>query len=579
MKFKRIAALILSAALLLAFPAAAHAEGDGNIDHGGGNGMGDAGDSWWNGDDGVRVTVIRASDNKVVSRSIDITNYDESDAEYHFIRKCKILYRNGSYLQADRNGYNFSIPTKPMPKIITETGTSSITAIRSYFTDRQVIKSVARLIGTSYEQLTGGKYKLLLEPVAYFFYNGRHKYAMTATEAALYDEALDGGLRAVLVSLTHQQLPLSMFLEKPDLGYPAFHGDKTGRQSNAMIISQLGLGVVKFKDSPSDAEGDPSHAEYRCDTDVITSVMLNSNSEINPGAPASVTFHVLGGSYTVKNVVMPAEDSQLVWVKWHTPKTPQTVQINIEANKGKLDTDVVDAKVIKLEEKTPPNPIATDRNDSFRPSSVPNQPSLLASSWSVWSAKWVPNWVWESNMVWDVHSDWPSGGQWIDHGRWIDHGKYDFTSHAYRATLEPRMILLPDDKDPTAQGKLMKSGYGVKVSVPSSTNATVRSWVTGAQTAITYFPEFGYKTYWRILDLTKRGLDSCLEFKNNKYSTYNRRVHFTPIWYPDSTYTAYTYLEDAWTPAGMLSANLTDSTQIKGSVYDDWHIGPKLNNR
>ena len=105
----------------------------------------------------------------------------------------------------------------------------------------------------------------------------------------------------------------------------------------------------------------------------------------------------------------------------------------------------------------------------------------------------------------------------------------------------------------------------------------MRSWVTGAQTAITYFPEFGCKTSWRILDLTQRGLDARLEFKANKYSTYNRRVLFTPIWYPDGAYMAYTYLEDAWTPAGMLSANLTDSTQISGNVYDDWHIGPKLN--
>ena len=85
MKFKHVAALVLCAALLLPqFCIAAQADGDGNIDHGGGSGMGDGGQSWWNGDDGVRVTVVRASDNKPVSRPVDFTNYNESDIQYLF---------------------------------------------------------------------------------------------------------------------------------------------------------------------------------------------------------------------------------------------------------------------------------------------------------------------------------------------------------------------------------------------------------------------------------------------------------------------------------------------------------------
>lgn len=136
---------------------------------------------------------------------------------------------------------------------------------------------------------------------------------------------------------------------------------------------------------------------------------------------------------------------------------------------------------------------------------------------------------------------------------------------------------MPDDKDPSRQGKLMKSGYGMKISINSqlSTNAPL-SHDTAPQTAATYFPEFLYKTYWRHLDCTPNDTAAIFQFKNNIYSTYNDRVHFTPLWYPDGTYTAYTYLEDAWTPAGMLSANLNDYVKIKGSCYDDWHIGPKI---
>ena len=56
--------------------------------------------------------------------------------------------------------------------------------------------------------------------------------------------------------------------------------------------------------------------------------------------------------------------------------------------------------------------------------------------------------------------------------------------------------------------------------------------------------------------------------------TYDRRTHFTPIWYPDGSYTPYTWLLDCWTPTGMLSMNLTDSVTIRGNLWEEWHIAP-----
>ncbi|HEX3018006.1 MAG TPA: hypothetical protein VHP31_09160 [Caproicibacter sp.] len=572
---KRVITLILCVALLACIPMFAFADGSGNINNGGGSGIGDgSGDSYWNDDDGVRVTVVRASDNKPVSVPIDLTNYNEAAVKYYF-KKSKLHYKNGSHLQAYCNSYKSTKPSKALPKIIMESGNANIAAIRRYFCSSESLKKIAQIIGTTYEKLTDGKYKLLLEPIAYFYFDG-YKYAMTATEAALYDEALSGGLRSKMVSLTHQQLPLSMYLEHADLGYPAFHGNKSSRQSDSTIIAQLGLGVVKFKDDGSDDGGDTDVTEYRCNTDVITSVTLNSDTEINPKNPASVTFSILGGSYTVTDIVMPAGESQLVWVKWHTPSTPQNVNISVSSTQGYLSADSITAKVSALTEKTPPNPTATDRNNSFTTPTVPNKAAISSSSWSVWSGTWIPNWVWIPNWLWVSNSAWPSGGSWVDNGYWQDEGHWEYTSNSYYAFLSANMTLLPDDTDPTANGKQMRSGYGVKADLSTKASGTFSSWITGAQTAITYFPEFQYKTYWRILDRMTDGLSASFAFKNNMYSTYNRRVHFTPVWYPDGTYTAYTYLEDVWTPAGMLSANLTDNVTIKGSVYDDWHVGPKL---
>lgn len=139
------------------------------------------------------------------------------------------------------------------------------------------------------------------------------------------------------------------------------------------------------------------------------------------------------------------------------------------------------------------------------------------------------------------------------------------------------MNLQPDAKVPTAYSKTMKSGYGINLNVNSnlSSNAPSSS-ITGAQNAISYYPEFNYKTYNRVLEMITAGYSSSFQLRKNKYSTYNQRVHFTPIWYPDGIYSVYAEVIDAWTPEGMLSVNLNDYVNIKGSLYDDWHIGPQF---
>ena len=174
---------------------------------------------------------------------------------------------------------------------------------------------------------------------------------------------------------------------------------------------------------------------------------------------------------------------------------------------------------------------------------------------------------------WCDHGEW---GHWVDNGWWEDHGWYDFFTNVYSASLSASSSISPDNKVPTATGKMMKSGYGINNNIQTVLNISApSSHVTAAQTAVSYFPEFEYNTYWRLLDLINNGYSSRFEFKPNLYSTYKQRSHFSPIWYPDGQYRVYTYVQDAWTPAGMLSLNLNDTVTISGSLYDDWHIAPK----
>lgn len=553
------------------------ASGEGNIDGGGGGmGSGTATDVWHN-QDGVRVTVVTA-DGSVVSTPFDLSNANVVNNVLNFGKVCKLQYSSGSSLSPN-GSYSYSKPGVALPRIISGgSSRASIEAIRRYFCSEYAAQLVADKAGIPFEDLVSGSYKLVIEPIAYFTHGGRN-YAMTATEAALYNQMSGGTLRSRMPSLTHQNLPLSIFLETPDLGYPAWSGSTSGKVSDSDILSALGIGIVSYKDVPESELQAPDYT-YRVDTDVITSITLTSSTEVNPDNPASVTFHINGSTYTVNDIVMPAGGSQVVWAKWHTPLEPTTLTIQVSVSGASTAKTSFVARIISLEENLPPDPLATDTNPHFSLSSLPSNPQKTSASWSVWSAKWHANWEWESNWKWessshssDCSDDCSTNhGHWVDKGKWVDNGWYDFTSTSYSASLTGSMEIHPDDIVPTAQCDNMKSGYGIKEGATAnfSSNAPASHYAP-AQTAVSYFSEFGYDMYWRLLSCSG-GTSASFAFKPNEYSTYNRNVHFTPVWYPDGTaYTVYTYIIDAWTPSGMLSVNVNDSVQIQGSLFDDWY--------
>ena len=572
---KKVLSVFLVLVMLLSLSVTVFAEGDPNADGGGGGmGSGTSENSWSPGMDGVRVSIVNAETGAVMGTPIDYSKKNPSASIIHFGKKSKINYNNGSGLSLTMGGYSTKNPDGSMPTIISSGGSSNIEAVKRYFCSEAAATMIARDFGISFETLTNGKYKLLLEPIAYFKFNSQ-QVGMTAHEAALYDQQLSGGLRSKMASLSHQNLPLAMFLERPDLGFPAYGGSTSTRQDNATIISSLGMGIISYKDLPEETP-DPGQAdvEYRVNTEVVTSVLLRTTKEINPDSPATVTFRVLGIPYTMSNIVIPEGESQLVWFKWTTPATEQTVSITVSTNKGYLSENLITAKIVDLNKNPPPDPKANDRNDSFSTPSLPSKAQKTSASWSVWWARWHPYWVWVPDWDWCDHGEY--GGHWVDNGEWVDKGWYDFFTDNYSASLTATSTITPAGKVPTASGKTMKSGYGVnnKVRATFSTNAP-NNHIASAQTAVSYFPEFKYNTYWRLLDLTTRGFSAQLEFKQNNFSTYTQRSHFSPVWYPNGTYRVYTYLLDAWTPAGMLSMNLNDSVTIQGSVFDDWHLAPK----
>lgn len=444
------------------------------------------------------------------SASIDYTNTNASDIALHFGKVSKAEYVGGTGLSATTSAYTFINPTEPLPTIISDGSGANIEAIRSYFTDEQVVRRIAEHTGIEFDDLTNGDYKLMIEPIMYITYNGI-RTAMTATEAALYNIQTGGDLINKMGTLSHKNLPLAMFLEKDDLGYTAWTGSKDSYMTDSDIIQYLGVGIVSFKEPEEEVEVTSSDYEYRVDTDVYTSITV-TGGEHTPDNPVTVRFYIKNKVYTVGNIVYPKGASQLVWCKWHTPNTEQTVNIKVTVTGGASASKTnITAGIVDLNKNPPPDPTADDRNDGFRVAAVPSRAQRTSASWSVWSAYWQTKWVWHSRWRWVGSGE---NGRWVDYGSWVDEGEWKFRSNSYSVSMSANMRITCDEKNPTAVGRTMKSGYGINEKVTASISGNGEH--TELQNAVAYFPEFYYKTYWRLLDRT----GGALEF---------RKINIVPI--------------------------------------------------
>ncbi len=543
-------------------------------------------------------------------------------------------YNKPEYLRGNglslTNSANVITGNAPPPPI---TNGGKISTVKSYFGDTNtligLIDASAQQRGTTMEGLVSnlqftidgekgikdpkeilplkgenGKYTnkvpwvIIYEPVTIaHLKDGKTKLAFTATEYALaqksglYDFFYTGEDAQFIAGMTHANLPNSIVLEKSWFGYTAYPPlpAKT-KWSNDRIIKGGGWGQrILYPNTrpkePIEPPEDTDDGDYRVDTDVITSFWIYTDERITPDAPTTVIFYVDGREVENMYVVLPEGGSQLVWAKWHTPLEPVTITVTAEIlgngyfnNGGKSISRSF--KIVDLNESIPPDPRAKDpetgkpvqKPTGWKIPNVPIKSEKISATWGTWSAYWEEDWVWYEDWYWSEENGWEDFGEWIDEGDW------EYFWNNYYATLNSKYSIKPDDMVPTAKQFFnrweMKSGYGINIEVESRVSTDGPGSAVATQgNVINYFPEFNYANYWRLSDRINGGK---FELRQNEYSPNKRRVHYTPLWFPDGArYTPYSELIDIWTPAGMLSIGLDDYIDIDGNLWDDWRVVPR----
>jgi hypothetical protein len=324
------------------------------------------------------------------------------------------------------------------------------------------------------------------------------------------------------------------------------------------------------------------HASYRVGTDVITSFYLHNPTTThytgitaNNALRVKFTVKSLSGDvlYTfTQNAIVPAlcegtthpatykHDSpggaQLVFFKWSMPEEYTQSMVVVEAELS-LPNGLVTTRLAN-NRRVCSNEVMNTPDTQYEANPPANWQTLVNANAPFGNT---------ASRSWFVYTY--SGGRFI-------RKSHHYVLSVKNAFINPMSATTQYD----GSHYYMRSGYGVKLTSTGyqivSKNATSDMY-TDVQYAYATWQEFGYSTKeGKITTLEKVGsqwqLPEYLDYANADGT--GKRIHFTPIWYPNHDYSAYVCFGDVWTPMGMLTvARETNEIQIREDMYEDWYIG------
>ena len=294
------------------------------------------------------------------------------------------------------------------------------------------------------------------------------------------------------------------------------------------------------------------NAPYREDTEVVTSYWIVNcgDSDVLPSNNVSVRISVYDNSQLIyqskkDNVVVPAGDKNLLYVKWKLPQSvlSETLSISfLTIINSKNDKSVSEEyEVIPYTVySTPDTQYEREAPSGFAVPTVPESKSGYAKWWE---------YEYENNQF--IKKEYSLGMNGLD-----------------------IVTVSSESKDKLKDRYLIKSGYPFSTSFVNNI-CNVEGYLfpdTTAYTDLQYinakFPEFGYKIgagFCRTLLW-----EETWKFRVN--ANYGN-VHFIPLYYPDTEYYVSFEKSDLWTPAGMLTAEtISNPLAIDGNAYMDWYI-------
>ena len=343
-----------------------------------------------------------------------------------------------------------------------------------------------------------------------------------------------------------------VYLDTVARGNTAYETDGLNNQWVALCHSNIALSLTAIA----------PNAPYREGTDVISSFKIWNYAweDYIPSDGLKVRLRVYKDGATTpfktvtKNVVVPAASNNLVYFKWTVPTGLSGKNVTLKADiyhDGQYWNEISNKRATTpyTYYQTPDTRYEENAPSGF---SIPAKPSA-----STGAASW---WIYE----------YQNGG---------------FVKRTYRVALSNST---PNKIEP-ATGETakkvdgvwtMKSGYGISLQsgilISNTYNGVTADGAsyTLPQYAYAAYPEYNYDyAESKATTLNKVAGEAYSYFEFPSFGSYGK-VHFTPLWYPDGSYSVKIVQSDCWTPSGMISTTIIPSTiTINGNAYDDWYAG------
>lgn len=303
--------------------------------------------------------------------------------------------------------------------------------------------------------------------------------------------------------------------------------------------------TVQTEDYAQSVEAVTPNGDYLAGDEVMTAFLVyhDGTNDILPsmGNRATLTVYAQDGTVLLtkaaENISVPAGKCNLIWFRWTVPDAcaGQTLRLECTVNAGGIlpeDDRSNNTATVWVDVKEHFVSVTPDPSfDDAIPAELPTAPSG-----SVGRVRWN-EWVYTE------------GG---------------FVLKEYSLTLSGTATVTPN-----TGGDILRGGGGFSLSViPTVTGDTASA--TLVQAVLTAFPEFSYRTgagECRTLEQMPDG-----RFCFPVHPSVSTRVHFLPLGIADGTYTVFLQLSGLWTPAGQVSATVTVSISIAGTVYDGFYI-------
>ena len=307
------------------------------------------------------------------------------------------------------------------------------------------------------------------------------------------------------------------------------------------------------------------NAPYREGTEVITSYWLRNetNRSYPTGDHVIVRMRVYDSSTgtllktMTQNVVVPANESQIVYFKWTVPDISESGDFNIIADIQLpwigMDPDIWLSRV----------------SDNY--------------GYSPWNVYYTPDTEFEGSapVGWfavDAPTATKDNASWHE---WSCDESGNFYKRNYGITATPGAVTITPDSKTAFKDESgvwhMKSGYGFFVEVSNPAISVTSGYYmpdsgayTNAQYSFVAYSEFSYSANTDYIDTMEKVNGHWELYEFMEYG----RKHHTPIWYPDGSYIIDVCQTDIWTPMGMITVSTPSSAIIiDGDMYDDWYMG------